>query len=204
MVGNNVFAYCCNNPITRKDSSGNAPETVWDLISLGASITGVAANPYDPWAWAGLIGDAIDVCVPFLGGTGEIVRGLKAVAESMHAAEAANDLLQLTQNSVNFITEISNNLPAGDTCVYVSYKYSTLEYVGITNDFGRRKGEWNGIREIEQITPYIDRTDARYIEQTIISTFGKGENGVLSNIRNSIGTKGSKSDGFIKFFKSLF
>ena len=202
--GHNVFCYCGNNPVTRKDDNGNAAETVWDIISLGTSIAGVAVNPSDPWAWAALIGDTIDVAIPFFGGTGEIIKGFKAVADALHAAEAANDLLQLTKSSVETITELSSGLPKGDTCVYVSYKDDTIEYVGITNDFGRRQNEWKGKRSIEQITPYIDRTEARYIEQSIIATFGKGENGVLSNIRNSIGSKGSKFEGFKKFFKSIF
>ena len=202
--GHNVFCYCGNNPVTRKDDNGNAAETVWDIISLGTSIAGVAVNPSDPWAWAALIGDTIDVAIPFFGGTGEIIKGFKAVADALHAAEAANDLLQLTKSSVETITELSSGLPKGDTCVYVSYKDDTIEHVGITNDFGRRQNEWKGKRSIEQITPYINRTEARYIEQSIIATFGKGENGVLSNIRNSIGSKGSKFEGFKKFFKSIF
>ena len=201
-TGNNAFVYCGNNPVVRRDSCGNAAETVWDIISLGFSLADVVANPTDPWAWAGLIGDAIDVAVPFLGGTGEIIRGMKAVADAIHAAESANALLNFTEASVNIIDNLSATLPQGDTCVYVAYKDNTLEYVGITNDFNRRSTEWKRKgRTITQITTYMDRTYAHYIEQTIIATFGKDAEGVLSNIRNSIGVKSSKYDDFVKFFE---
>lgn len=201
--GYNSFAYCGNSPVVRRDVDGNTPETIWDLISLGASLAEVAANPTDPWAWASLIGDAIDAAVPFLGGTGEVIRGFKAVANAIHAAESANALNQFTQTSIDAITEMTSNLPKGDTCVYVSFKDNTLEYVGITNDFGRRKNEWKGTRDIHQITKYIDRTQARCVEQLVISCFGKDENGVLSNIRNSIGIKGSKIGEYEKFFRKI-
>lgn len=68
-----------NNPVLHRDSTGNTPETVWDVISLGLSVADVIANPYDPWAWAGLVGDVVDVAVPFVGGVGEGVRALKVV-----------------------------------------------------------------------------------------------------------------------------
>ena len=163
----------------------------------------MAANPTDPWAWASLIGDAIDAAVPFLGGTGEVIRGFKAVANAIHAAESANALKQFTDASIKTITDMAENLPDGNTCVYVAYKNSTIEYVGITNDFNRRKNEWEGIRDIKQITKYVDRTQARCIEQLFISCFGKDENGVLSNIRNSIGIKGRKIGDYMEFFGTI-
>ena len=71
-----MFAYCANNPVIYQDSSGHAIETVFDIISLGASIVDVAVNPWDPWAWLGLIGDAADVALLGVGGLGEAVRVL--------------------------------------------------------------------------------------------------------------------------------
>jgi RHS repeat-associated protein len=55
LTGNNMFAYCGNNPVARKDAYGTVWETVFDLVSLGASIVEVAINPADPWAWAGWV-----------------------------------------------------------------------------------------------------------------------------------------------------
>lgn len=84
-----MFAYCNSNPVAKADSSGRAAETVLDVISLCGSIVDVTMNPADPWAWAGLAGDIIDVAVPFVGGVGEVVR---AVNTARKAADAADDV----------------------------------------------------------------------------------------------------------------
>ena len=76
-----MFAYCGNNPITRKDFCGTAFETVFDLISLGTSVIEVVANPTDVFAWIGLVGDVIDVAVPFVGGIGETVDAVQGLVE---------------------------------------------------------------------------------------------------------------------------
>ena len=77
-----MFAYCCNNPVTREDSDGEAFDTVFDLISLGSSIYDVFCNPYNPWAWAGLAGDVIDVAVLFVTGVGEVTRAAKVIGRA--------------------------------------------------------------------------------------------------------------------------
>ena len=78
LIGNNMYAYCGNNPVIRKDSTGTAWETIFDIISLGMSIADVAANPRSIWAWAGLVGDAIDL-IPFVTGVGEVTRAAKVI-----------------------------------------------------------------------------------------------------------------------------
>ena len=71
LTDKNLYAYCDNNPVVRVDYGGQLWETVFDVISLGASIVEVCVNPTDPWAWAGLAGDAIDL-IPFVTGVGEV------------------------------------------------------------------------------------------------------------------------------------
>ena len=78
LTDKNLYAYCDNNPVVRKDAGGAIWETAFDVISLAASIAEVAADPTDVWAWAGLAGDAIDL-IPVVTGAGEVVRSLKAV-----------------------------------------------------------------------------------------------------------------------------
>ena len=78
LTDKNLYAYCDNNPVVRRDESGAIWETVFDVISLAASIAEVIDNPKDVWAWAGLVGDAIDL-IPIVTGVGEVVRGLKLV-----------------------------------------------------------------------------------------------------------------------------
>ena len=92
ILGNNMFAYCGNNPTARKDPDGDAFETALDVVSLAFSVAEVMANPADPWAWAGLSGDLVDVLLPFVGGLGESVRVLKATEALCDTAGNANDI----------------------------------------------------------------------------------------------------------------
>ena len=87
-----MFTYCGNNPVNRKDAYGYAWETIWDAISLATSVAEVAANPYDPWAWIGLAGDAADVLIPFIGGIGETTLALKAASQASEVIDTASDV----------------------------------------------------------------------------------------------------------------
>lgn len=78
ILGTNMFAYCGNNPVPRKDNGGFFWETAFDIASLGVSIVEVYFNPADPWAWAGLVGDVADVLIPFVGGIGEATKAVGA------------------------------------------------------------------------------------------------------------------------------
>ena len=78
--GCNTFAYCGNNPVIRIDFGGNFWETIFDVVSLGASIVEVCVNPVDPWAWAGLVGDTLDL-IPFVTGIGEATRAVKSTVK---------------------------------------------------------------------------------------------------------------------------
>ena len=98
-----MFAYCNNCPTVNKDTEGTALETVWDVISLGTSIAEVALNPADPWAWAGLVGDVVDVCIPFVGGIGEAVDAMKftcgVVKNSDNVVDAAKAIKPLVSDA---------------------------------------------------------------------------------------------------------
>jgi len=88
------------------DSSGTAAESIFDLISLAASILDVATNPSDPWAWAGLAGDIIDVAIPFVGGIGETV---KATSTALKIADTADDVRD-TSKAVEVLIDTSEGL----------------------------------------------------------------------------------------------
>ena len=96
----NLYAYCGNNPIVRKDTQGYAAETVFDFISLGFSIADVIANPANPWAWAGLVGDIVDVAVPFVGGVGEVIKGVGAIDKTKDVVKAAKKAKSVVSDSV--------------------------------------------------------------------------------------------------------
>ena len=56
------------------DIAGNFWDTVFDIASLCYGIYDVWQNPDDPMAWVGLVGDVIDIAVPFVSGVGETAR----------------------------------------------------------------------------------------------------------------------------------
>ena len=93
--GLNLYAYCMNNPIMYADPSGHWIETVFDLISLGASVVEVVINPTNPWAWAGLVGDAVDL-LPFVTGLGEGIRATKMV-------KYADDVIDASYDTIKFV-----------------------------------------------------------------------------------------------------
>ena len=95
----NLFAYCDNNPVMRKDIDGAFWDTFFDIVSLAVSVCEVIANPTDPWAWAGLAGDVVDL-VPFVTGVGEVTRAVKA-------ANKAGDVLTI-QKATDFTDDAAD------------------------------------------------------------------------------------------------
>ena len=85
------------------DASGTAVDAIFDVISLATSIAEVALNPGDPWAWAGLVGDVVDVAIPFVGGIGEAVDAMKlvkgAVKNSDNVVDAAKTVKKMVSNA---------------------------------------------------------------------------------------------------------
>ncbi len=100
----NMFAYCGNNPVIRKDTSGRFFETVFDIITLAMSVIDVISNPTNLWSWAGLVGDLVDL-IPFVTGVGEttkVVRGTNAVVEPT---------VDVIQNSNKIVSNPSPSIP---------------------------------------------------------------------------------------------
>ena len=90
ILGNNMFAYCGNNPVTRNDSDGQFWDLIFDVGSLIVSVVDVCINPSDGWAWAGLAGDAIDL-IPFVTGVGESIKGARAANKIVDVVDAVHD-----------------------------------------------------------------------------------------------------------------
>ena len=93
--GLNLYCYCLNNPISYCDPSGHWVKTIFDLLSVATSVVEVVINPLDPWAWAGLVGDALDL-IPFVTGVGESIKGVRVVAKGL-------DLVDDTLDTVRFV-----------------------------------------------------------------------------------------------------
>ena len=112
LTGYNLYTYCGNNPIARVDPSGKWIETVFDLLSLGVSVVEVVINPLDPWAWAGLGGDALDL-IPFVTGLGEGVKGMRVVAKGADLADDALDAIRFTK-AVDFTDDAWDTIKSLD------------------------------------------------------------------------------------------
>ena len=204
LLGNNMFAYCGNNPVSRADTSGFFWDTVFDVVSLVVSVVEVVQNPTDVGAWVGLVCDVVDVVVPVVTGLGETADAINSARKISKTAEELNDARKNTKKTLESIKTASESLNKGNNTVYVSYVGDTLEYVGITNDFTRRQREWEGVREIQEYVTGLDRDSARIIEQTVIDTFGMSKNGgPLSNKINSIGVRNPKYQTYLEFIRRL-
>ena len=114
LTDKNLFAYCDNNPVMRVDGDGAFWDILWDIFSFGASIVEVCLNPTDPWAWAGLVGDAIDL-IPFVTGVGETTRAVNAgrkvagaVDDIVDAADTVYDTARVIDNAGEAINTVGD------------------------------------------------------------------------------------------------
>ena len=105
LTDKNLYAYCDNNPVVRVDHGGQFWDTVFDVISLGASIVEVCVNPTDPWAWAGLAGDAIDL-IPFVTGVGEVTRAVKTTVKVVDKATDVVDTAKTIYKTADAASDI--------------------------------------------------------------------------------------------------
>lgn len=115
-LGYNAFAYCGNNPVNRSDPDGEFWDTVFDIVSIGFSIADVVANPTDPWAWAGLAGDLVDL-VPFVTGVGEATRAVSAMADAAEVIDDIYDTAKFVENAddtIDFVDNVSDARKAAD------------------------------------------------------------------------------------------
>jgi hypothetical protein len=103
-----MFAYCGNNPVSRMDANGEAFETVFDILSLAVSVADVVANPANPWAWAGLVGDVIDVAVPFLTGVGEATKAVRTTVRVFTKMDDVIDAAKAFQRTADAADDIQD------------------------------------------------------------------------------------------------
>lgn len=91
LTDKNLFAYCDNNPIMRKDDGGAFWDVFLDVVSLVSSVAEVIANPTSPSAWIGLAADVVCTVVPGLTGGGAVVDILVKGDDVVKTAKALNN-----------------------------------------------------------------------------------------------------------------
>lgn len=114
LTDKNFYAYCDNNPIMRTDHGGQFWDTVFDVVSLVASVVEVCVNPTDPWAWAGLAGDAVDL-IPFVTGVGETTRLVKTGVKVADVVDDGIDVAKAVDKAYDATKAIDNAADSIDT-----------------------------------------------------------------------------------------
>ena len=110
----NAFAYCSNGVIQRTDTDGKLWDLIFDIVSFVGSVVDVIENPTDPWAWASLTGDAIDLFTPLLSGCGEATRALRAATTVIDAADTAKDVAKSADTVVDLAKTVHKRWHVGD------------------------------------------------------------------------------------------
>ena len=152
----NLYVYCYNNPVVRRDIQGYFWETLFDIVSLGTSVVEVCVNPGDPWNWAGLIGDAIDL-IPFVTGVGEATRAVKTANK---VADKTTAVIKI-QKAVDFTPEsakIVKSLDRSKGYTRSSLRAGTYSHNGYkaTTAFIKEEKE---VRLLSKLRPdYVDKT----------------------------------------------
>ena len=136
LTDKNLYAYCDNNPVNRTDDGGMFWDTVFDVVSWAMSATEVIANPANPWAWAGLIGDTVDF-IPFVTGVGEVTKALGA-------AKKAGEILDDVHDAKKAIENMAELAEAGQDG-YKTFK-TAKKHMGNVSDI-----EWHHLVEQSQV-----------------------------------------------------
>ena len=114
----NLYVYCYNNPVVRRDIQGYFWETIFDIISVGTDVAEIIIAPTDLLAWGSLGLDLVCTIVPGATGGGKAVKAIAKASEVgkvsdgakavYKAADKANDIRKAT-GSYEIIFESGKN-----------------------------------------------------------------------------------------------
>ena len=98
----NLYVYCDNNPVVRRDLQGYFWETIFDIISVGTDVAEIIIAPTDLLVWGSLGLDLVCTIVPGATGGGKAVKAIAKASEVgkvsdgakavYKAADKANDI----------------------------------------------------------------------------------------------------------------
>ena len=140
----------------RRDDGGEFWDTVFDVVSLVFSVVDVVANPADPWAWAGLAGDVVDL-IPFVSGVGEATDLLRAGVKGKKVVGTIDDVHD-TAKAIDSATDATKAVGKAKDTVKASERASAvrkawrLEYENVASGGKGISREWNQLEINELLT----------------------------------------------------
>ena len=190
LSGNNMFAYCGNNSISRRDATGLFFETAIDLGFIGIDIYNLATDEgWTNWKnWVALGADLLLAVVPFATGGGQIVK----------AGDTINDLSKVTvvgetmsrvrkyAQSVNAIDNLYDGFQAyGKLCSKGKVGKVLAEIGGKLDNaawlFGKLRSGYTVVDIGIDVTR--EARSSSYIMETVVMTFWKIKNVIKSAIK---------------------
>ena len=93
----NLYAYCDNNPVMRKDTTGEVWDTALDIAFIAGDIASIIANPTNVVGYAELAADVVGLAVPGLTGGGKIVRAVMNSDNVLKASKVADKIVDSKQ-----------------------------------------------------------------------------------------------------------
>ena len=117
-IGNNMFAYCGNDPVNRTEIGGYFWDFFLDIVSLGSSIIDVIRNPDDPMAWLGVAADVASLAIPGVSGGSTLVRAVSKaddVVDSVKVIDNVDDVADTAKMGWTVGEDITNLTKAGNT-----------------------------------------------------------------------------------------
>ena len=95
MYDKNLYAYCDNNPVIRKDITGEVWDTALDVAFIAGDIASIVVNPTNVVGYAELAADVVGLAVPGLTGGGKIVRAVINSDSVLKASKVADKIVDL-------------------------------------------------------------------------------------------------------------
>ena len=178
VLGHNAYAYCGNNPASRIDTEGDLWDTLFDVVSLCLSVADVIAAPADPWAWAGLAGDVIDL-IPFVTGVGEATKAVGATVKVINRVDDAVDTIKIV-NAVDFTDDALDTIKTLDKVngatksslsagrrIHHGYKAGDDILYGISKEVTRNRVRADFVDEANKIIYELKPNNPRGLRQGI-------------------------------------
>ena len=127
-----MFTYCGNNPIILKDTNGDFWDIVFDVVSLVVSVIDVAKNPSDSWAWAGLVGDVVD-----------LIPGVTCVGETIKAVKTGKRVVETIDTTSAVTKTVTKGWKVGDDITKATAKGTSPSWTTIRNIYWKNEAHYN-------------------------------------------------------------